>query len=157
VRFPDAVSVVLRDYPRIFFACHRRHTRDPQSGELVSEKQVQVLDHLDEVHAMSLSSLAAHMGVTPATMSIAIDRLVKRGFVVRTPDATDRRRVLLRLTEAGARVCEAHSVLDPDLVDTMLAELGDDDRARALEGLAVLARAASQSAHARRTLNRTAS
>ena len=146
MHYSDSVDAVLRDYPRIFFACHRRHTRDPQSGALVSEKHVQILDHLDEVLAVSLSSLASHMGVTPGTMSVAVDRLVKRGFVARTPDVVDRRRVLLRLTEAGARICEAHSVLDPALVDNMLAALSDADRVHALAGLFLLASAAKESA-----------
>lgn len=149
MRNPELVAAVLRDYPRIFFACHRRHTRDPVTGDLVSEKQVQILDHMDEVSAVSLSRLADHMGVTPATMSVAIDRLAKRRLVTRTADTADRRRVLLRLTEAGARICEAHSVLDPELVDLMVAELSAEDRPRVMEGLALLARAAGASREAR--------
>jgi len=148
MQFPVGVDAVLRDYPRIFFACHRRHTRDPLTGDLVSEKQSQILDHLDEVQSVSLGTLAEHMGVTAGTMSIGIDRLVKRGYVTRTPDIADRRRVHLRLTAAGARVCEAHSVLDPELVDAMIAALPASDRDRALEGLALLARAASESRRA---------
>ena len=149
MQFPSAVESVLRDYPRIYFACHRRHTRDPLTGDLVSEKQAQILDHLDEVQSVSLGTLAEHMGVTAGTMSIGIDRLVKRGYVNRSPDAVDRRRVHLRLTAAGARVCEAHSVLDPELIDAMVAALPADDRDRALAGLTLLARAATESRRAR--------
>ena len=29
----ESIQAVMRDYPRVFFACHRRHTRDPQSGD----------------------------------------------------------------------------------------------------------------------------
>ena len=29
---PD-VAAVFRDYPRIYFACHRKHVRDPQTGD----------------------------------------------------------------------------------------------------------------------------
>jgi MarR family transcriptional regulator, organic hydroperoxide resistance regulator len=142
VRFAHASAQILRDYPRIYFACHRRHTRDPVSGDLVSLKHVQILDHLDEVNSLTLGDLADHLGVTPSTTSIAIDQRVKRGYVSRTPDVVDRRRVHLRLTAAGARVCAAHSVLDPVLVDQMIAAVPDADRQRALDGLALLARAA---------------
>lgn len=148
--FPDDTAQVLRDYPRIYFACHRRHTRDPATGDLVSLRHVQLLDHLDEVQSLTLGDLAEHLGVTPSTTSIAIDRLAKRGYVSRTPDVVDRRRVHLRLTPAGARVCAAHSVLDPDLVDAMIGTLSEEDRARALDGLALLARAAVASSGARR-------
>lgn len=139
----DDVAAIMRDYPRIYFACHRRHTRDPQSGQLVSERQVQILDHLDEFTALSLTALADHMGVTAGTMSVAVDRLVKNGYVSRAIDGDDRRRVLLRLSRTGAQLCDAHSVLDPELIGAMIAKLPADDRAKALHGLALLARAAN--------------
>lgn len=139
----DDVAAIMRDYPRIYFACHRRHTRDPQSGQLVSERQVQILDHLDEFAALSLTALADHMGVTAGTMSVAVDRLVKNGYVSRAIDGDDRRRVLLRLSRTGAQLCDAHSVLDPELIGAMIAQLSANDRAKALDGLALLARAAN--------------
>lgn len=142
-------AAILRDYPRIYFGAHRRHTRDPISGDLVSQKQIQILDHLDEVNSTSLTDLAAHLGVTPGTMSVAVDRLIKRGYITRTPDTADRRRVHLRLTAAGARVCQAHSVLDPDLVQAMVDTLTDAERDLALRGLALLADAASRARSAR--------
>jgi DNA-binding MarR family transcriptional regulator len=54
----------------------------------------------------------------------------------------DRRKVQLRLTSAGVRVCAANSVLEPTLVEEMLAQLGDRDRRAALHGLELLGRAA---------------
>jgi hypothetical protein len=52
------------------------------------------------------------------------------------------------LTSAGVRVREASSVLDVGRVETMVARLSDDDRVRAIEGLALLARAAQEQMHA---------
>ena len=52
----------------------------------------------------TLTALADHMGVTAGTMSVAVDRLVKRGYITRSADSADRRRILLRLTAAGAAV-----------------------------------------------------
>lgn len=145
----DAVAAVLRDYPRIYFACHRRHTRDPGTGALLSSAQIGILDHLDAVAGTTLTDLAAHLGVTAGTMSVAVDRLVKGGYVARTIDDADRRRVQLRLTEAGVRVRTAHSVLDPALVVDLLATLDDAARADALRGLALLADAAARAQAAR--------
>ena len=136
------VRRLLEAYPRIFFACHTRHVRDPQTGDEVSAHQASILDHLDEVDAMSMSDLAGHMGVTVATMSLAIDRLEARRYVRRDRDTGDRRRVLLRITPDGVRVREAKSVLDPVRVEEVLAELPSSDREDALKGLQMLARAA---------------
>jgi MarR family transcriptional regulator, organic hydroperoxide resistance regulator len=145
---PD-VAQVFRDYPRIYLACHRKHVRDPETGTPVSANQVGIMDHLDTATPTMLSDLAAHMGVTPATMSIAVGRLVDLGFVTRVLDPVDRRKVQLRLTEAGARVCAANSVLEPTLVEEMLDQLAERDRKAALRGLELLAKGAVSAQHAR--------
>jgi DNA-binding MarR family transcriptional regulator len=137
-----AATDVMSLYPRIYFACHTRHVRDPQSQRTLSRHQASVLDHLDENDPITLNSLASHMGVTAATMSLTIDRLEKKGYVIRLRDVADRRRVHLRLTSAGVRVREATSVLDVSLVEAMVARLSDDERASAVQGLALLAKAA---------------
>jgi DNA-binding MarR family transcriptional regulator len=135
---------VLDAYPRVYFACHTRHVADPVSGDPVSAHQASILDHLDEVDAMSVTDLAGHMGVTVATMSLAIDRLERRAYVRRDRDPRDRRRVLLRVTPAGVRLREAKSVLDPVRVEQVLAHLSPADRDAALRGLDLLARASEK-------------
>ena len=140
----DAARRLLAAYPRIFFACHARHVRDPKTRRLLSAHQASILDHLDSVEAVTLMGLAKHMGVTPATMSLAIERLVRRGYVQRERDTADRRRLKLRLTAAGVRIKEASSVLEPERVRALLAGLASREREQALHGLDLLARAADQ-------------
>ena len=135
---------VLALYPRIYFACHTRHVRDPETRWLLSRHQASILDHLDELDAITLNDLARHMGVTAATMSLAIDRLEKKGYVVRLRDTTDRRRVQLRLTPAGVRVRQAATVLDPPRVEALLARLTEEEREAAVHGLRLLANAAAR-------------
>jgi DNA-binding MarR family transcriptional regulator len=146
----QAAREVMALYPRIYFACHTRHVRDPQTQHLLSRHQASVLDHLDDVDSITLNGLARHMGVTPGTMSLTIDRLERKGYVVRVRDAADRRRVQVRLTTAGVRVKEASSVLDPPLVEELMARLTDAQRDAAILGLSLLAGAA-QAPIARRT------
>ena len=129
-------------YQKIFFVCHRRHVRDHVTHREVSERQVQILDHLDEKAPTHLSELANHLGVTASTMSLAIDRLERAGYARRTKGARDRRQVDVRLTESGARVREAHSVLDQARVHALLSRLSKGERTAALDGLEALARTA---------------
>jgi DNA-binding MarR family transcriptional regulator len=141
----DGVARVLNHYPRIYFACHTRHVHDPATGRALSAHQASILDHLDEVEAMTLTDLSDHMGVTPGTMCVHVERLVKRGYVARLRDPQDGRRAQLRLTAGGRRVREAKSVLDPERVRRMLDGLGAGERRDALRGLALLADAADAS------------
>ncbi|KQN68975.1 hypothetical protein ASF04_15545 [Duganella sp. Leaf61] len=52
----------------------------------------------------SQTRLANRVGVEDPTMVATIDRLVKAGYMIRTPSATDRRVKLLSLTESGMQV-----------------------------------------------------
>jgi DNA-binding MarR family transcriptional regulator len=141
----DAARQLLALYPRIYFACHTRHVRDPETRRLLSRHQASILDHLDEIDPTTVNELARHMAVTPATMSLALDRLERKGYVARSRDGSDRRRVHVRLTTAGVRIRESASVLDASRVETLLARLTTTERHEALRGLALLASAAQQS------------
>jgi MarR family transcriptional regulator, organic hydroperoxide resistance regulator len=145
----DLVRQVMTFYPRIFFACHTRHVRDPRSGRTVSAHQASILDHLDEIEPTALNQLARHMGVTASTMCLTVDRLVRAGYAVRTRDKTDGRRVALRITRAGARLRDQMTVLDPILVRAMLSKLTAPQRREAVRGLELLAQAASESVAAK--------
>ena len=140
----DAVAQILACYPKIYFACHVRHVRDPQTRKVLSAHQASVLDHLDAREPTSLSALAKHMGVSVSTMSLNIARLVRGGFVRRAKNPDDGRGVSLRLTDAGVRIKQASSVLDPARVAGMLKKLSKQDRAAALQGLGLLADAAQK-------------
>jgi MarR family transcriptional regulator for hemolysin len=54
--------------------------------------------------SMSQTKLASCVGVEDPTMVSTIDRLVKAGYVVRTPSETDRRVKLVSLTEQGQEI-----------------------------------------------------
>jgi DNA-binding MarR family transcriptional regulator len=138
------VETVLRCYPQIFFACHRRHVRDEKTQAILSAHQASVLDHLDEVEPTSLLELARHMGVTASTMSLTVDRLERGGYVRRERSREDRRRVDLRLTPAGVRIQRQQKVLEPELVSAMLDRLDERKRRQALRGLELLAEAAKE-------------
>ena len=152
----ESVRVVLDHYPKIFFACHVRHVRDTEARRTLSAHQASILDHLDDVEPVSLTDLARHMGVTTSTMSLNVDRLEQQGYVARTRDPADGRRVGLRLTRAGTRIKERDKVLDPELLRAMLARLSPAELKDAIRGLELLGRAAQEAMHAKHAASRRA-
>jgi hypothetical protein len=125
VSVPESgVEIVLKCYPQIYFACHRRHVRDEKTGVALSAHQASVLDHLDDVDGTNLLELARHMGVTASTMSLMVDRLERGGHVTRERSKED--------------------VLEPNLVEAMLGNLDESRRQEALRGLELLAEAARE-------------
>lgn len=93
--------------------------------------QLRILLRLAKAPALTLKELAEREGVTPPTMSKAVDNLVEKGWATRATADDDRRSVQLTLTRAGAEL--AHQVGE-DLCKQLAARLGVlDDR-----GLSVL-------------------
>jgi len=138
----SAVDAVLESYPRIYFVCHTRHVQDPATGDRLSAHQVSILDHLSATKPTNLAELASHMGVTASTMSLATDRLEDGGYVRRSRDKSDGRRLRLVLTSKGERIRKAYSVLDSQKVRAVLAQLSGLEQAEAVRGLELLAQAA---------------
>jgi DNA-binding MarR family transcriptional regulator len=136
------VRLVQTCYPQIDLACHTRHVRAASSVHRLSARDSSLLSHLDEKRPMPPSALARHLGVSPSTMSAAIKRLVRLGYVVQKPHPSDARRLQLFLSSKGTAAMRATSVLDADRVQGVLDALKGSERRRALDGLALFAKAA---------------
>jgi DNA-binding MarR family transcriptional regulator len=136
------VRLVQVAYPQIYFACHTRHIRRVSTAERLSATDSTLLAHLDEDEPVRPTSLARHLGLAASTLSAAIARLVSLGYVAQHRDTKDRRSLGLRLSRKGAAAMQASSVLESLRVKRMLARLSAGERKRALDGLALLARAA---------------
>jgi MarR family transcriptional regulator, organic hydroperoxide resistance regulator len=134
---------LLDAYPAIFLACHRQHLREDEGGNAVTERQANILDHLDPVRPTTLSQLAEHMGVGRSSMSITVQRLMRKGYIVRKRDTRDARCVGLTLTSAGARVREQNTLLDTDLVRQLFGLMSVRELETALQGLEALAKSAN--------------
>src|SRR6185503_9479455 len=91
------VRLVQVAYPRIYFACHTRHIRRESTAARLSAADSTLLAHLDEDRATRPTVLARHLGVAASTLSAAINRLAKLGYVTTGKALSDGRAVDLRL------------------------------------------------------------
>jgi DNA-binding MarR family transcriptional regulator len=140
----DDIYEVQRLYPQIFLACHRNHVRAATTRWKLSSHDSAILSHLDRSSGLSPRSLAKHLSVAPSTLSASIKRLTSLGYLTCDAPENDKRRREIRLTDRGAEAMAATSVLDRERVGGMLKKLKAADRKAALNGLALLARAARE-------------
>lgn len=138
----DDVFELQRLYPQIFVACHTNHVRAVSTEWQISSQDASILVHLDRERGLSPRRLASHLGVAPSTLSAAIARLTKLGYITSTPGENDRRQRELRLTARGAEAISCTSVLDSKRAHLMLSKLKPKERRAALRGLVLLAAAA---------------
>jgi DNA-binding MarR family transcriptional regulator len=83
--------------------------------------------------------VARRLGLSPASMTRLLERLESRGYIRRTVDPEDRRRVLVALTEAGEHMTGTFSVwLDSPAV-AAFKKLSPEDQERVADALERLA------------------
>lgn len=111
----------------------------------IEEKAVREGEHRDitmnDMHVMeaigleaakNMTSVARALEVTTGTLTIAVNSLVKKGYVDRSRSEEDRRVVLISLSEKGRKAFLAHQKFHEDMIDAVVAELTEEEQ-RVLE------------------------
>jgi DNA-binding MarR family transcriptional regulator len=111
----------------------------------VSGSQLDILKLLSdgEPGGVKLSDLSEQLHVTCANVTGLVDRLEQAAYISREPQPGDRRVILARLTQSGARLCEEILPLQQARVVELMSCLSQAEQA-ALTGL--LDRLADQAA-----------
>lgn len=110
----DAVLIALRRIIR---------TVDIHSKKLVRSQgltvpQILVLKEIDELGWPTVGEIARGVTLSQATVTNILSRLEQRGIVERSRSEDDKRRVLVRLTDEGARVLRnSPSLLHEDFLE----------------------------------------
>jgi len=80
------------------------HSRKLVQGYGLTGPQLIVLKSLGGIEELSVGELAKQVNLSPATVTGVLDRLEKRDLVERMRDDADKRRVIVRITQAGLAV-----------------------------------------------------
>lgn len=95
--------------------------KDNRFGEL-SAPQMNMLLVIRIREAVSVSELAALLGVSPPSVSTMVDRLVERGLLTRIPCDQDRRKVVIRVSpEALKDIARVEEIVLGSFVDLVEA------------------------------------
>ena len=87
----------------------------------LNPSEISALANLADGRARSIGELAVDTATRPTTLTGVLDRLVRRGYVVRQLDPADRRSFLVSLTDDGRRVAGAASAAMRDIERAVLA------------------------------------
>lgn len=104
----------------------------------LSVPQFRTLAFLNRHPGSSLSDLAEHLGVTPATASATTERLVQQHYVQRDSHPQERRKVVLSLTETGTQHLQQARTQTRRQIATLLDRLSDSQVRQIEESLLLL-------------------
>lgn len=83
----------------------------------------------------AMSEIAQQLEITVGTLTIAINNLVKKGYVERKRSETDRRVVLIELTRKGKLAFRVHEKFHSDMIRATIEGLSDEEESVLINSL----------------------
>jgi DNA-binding MarR family transcriptional regulator len=99
----DDLAHAASDFRMATFRLARR-LRAERAVDAMSDAQIAVLGQLATHGARTPGELADHERVSAPSMNRTVNCLEESGYITRTPDEVDRRKVIVDLTDAGRAV-----------------------------------------------------
>lgn len=107
---------------RIFNEILQIEEESLKSGQFsnVTIKEMHTIEAIGLVDYPTSNEVAKKLGVTPGTLSVSIQNLVKKGYVERVASQADRRIVHLKLSKNGKLLYRLHHKFHMDMVEDTL-------------------------------------
>lgn len=93
----------------------------------ISNNDMHIIEAIGEENAKTMTTVAKALKVTVGTLTIAMNNLVKKGYVNRVRSEEDRRVVLISLTVLGLEAFYHHKKFHQEMVDAVLEGLEPEE------------------------------
>jgi DNA-binding MarR family transcriptional regulator len=134
----DTIERALDDFIEGLFRLMLEHHQAQVLEMDLTVVQAQALKLL-RTAPMPASRLAAALGISAPAMTQLTDRLSRKNLIERRTVSTDRRAVIVALTDKGGRVIDGFRRRRNEVFADILLRLGNEDRLEAAEALSKLA------------------
>ncbi len=94
----------------------------------VTTNDMHVIEAIGLDTARNMTSVAKTLEVTTGTLTIAVNSLVKKGYVNRVRSEEDRRVVLISLSDRGEKAYLHHQKFHQDMIEAVVGELTEEEQ-----------------------------
>ena len=100
-----------------------------KSGALadLSITELHTIETIGMYNERTMSDVAHDLEITVGSLTTAINKLIKKGYVERKRIEEDRRVVLIKLTEKGDEAFKSHADFHDDMIKSIMKELPKDE------------------------------
>lgn len=89
--------------------------------------ELHVIDAIGLDAIKPMSAIAAKLDITVGTLTIAMNNLVKKGYITRVRGEEDRRTVLICLTELGKAAFKHHEAFHEEMINFTMSTLDAEE------------------------------
>lgn len=94
----------------------------------LSRKEMLTIRAIGSYDERTMGEVAADLNITLGTLTVSVNRLIRKQYVARRRDRQDMRKVMIRLTREGKVACRLFARFHRKLASALLAEISADDR-----------------------------
>lgn len=98
-----------------------------QEYQDITNNDMHVIQAIGTGEPKNMSAIAKELSVTVGTLTIAMNSLVKKGYVCRQRGEKDRRIVYISLSPKGRKAYFHHEAFHHQMIDAILAELTSEE------------------------------
>ena len=126
----DIISTLNEMLVKLFRNITVIEERDICTGEYkdVTTNDMHVIEAIGMGEAKNMTSVARSLDVTTGTLTIAVNNLVKKGYVDRARSEEDRRVVLISLSEKGKKAYLHHRDFHDRMINAVVEELTEEEQ-----------------------------
>ena len=104
----------------------------------LSITEIHTIEAVGLYHARTMSEISAELGITMGTLTIAVDKLIRKGYLERSRSNTDRRIVYVTLTQRGKLAYRIHEKFHLDMVKAIMLDFTPQEEEVLLTALSKL-------------------
>ena len=93
----------------------------------ITNNDMHVIDAIGIGEPKNMSAIARELSVTMGTLTIAMNSLVKKGYVIRQRGKADRRVVYISRSEKGTKAYHRHKDFHEQMVKSAVKELTEEE------------------------------
>ena len=93
----------------------------------ISITEIHTIEAVGLYGSKTMSEIASQLEITMGTLTIAIDQLIKKGYVERRRSDTDRRIVNVCLTKRGKLAYRIHEKFHMDMVKAIMSDFSHEE------------------------------
>ena len=94
----------------------------------ITNNDMHIIEVIGLEKPKNMSTVAKELSVTVGTLTIAMNSLVKKGYVTRVRSEKDRRVVLLSLSEKGMAAYNHHKKFHQEMVEATVERLSEEEK-----------------------------
>ena len=130
----DMVNHILVELFRDIMDIEEKAVITPEFKD-ITNNDMHIIEAIGRTQQKNMSSIAKSLSVTVGTLTIAINNLVKKGYVSRVRSEKDRRVVLISLTDKGRNAFDHHKKFHENMIDAVMRDIPDDEMEILLKAL----------------------